>query len=93
MKKETLTRPAVVTLLACLCCLLWGSAVPFINLGYQLFAIPEGETVRQRLQALGAKQSLADLGVPEEKLPELLRISPLIRNRLTLMRTRRMLDL
>lgn len=51
-------------------------------------SIPEGETVRQRLQALGAKQSLADLGVPEEKLPELLRISPLIRNRLTLMRTR-----
>ena len=56
-------------------------------------SIPEGETVRQRLQALGAKQSLTDLGVPEEKLPELLRISPLIRNRLTLMRTRRMLDL
>ena len=51
------------------------------------------ETVRQRLQALGAKQSLTDLGVPEEKLPELLRISPLIRNRLTLMRARRMLDL
>ena len=56
-------------------------------------SIPEGETVRQRLADLGAKQSLADLGVPEEKLPELLRISPLIRNRLTLMRTRRMLDL
>ena len=56
-------------------------------------SIPEGETVRQRLADLGAKQSLADLGVPEEKLPELLRISPLVRNRLTLMRARRMLDL
>ena len=56
-------------------------------------SIPEGETVRRRLRDLGAKQSLADLGVPEEKLPELLRVSPLIRNRLTLMRIRRMLDL
>ena len=56
-------------------------------------SIPEGETVRQRLADLGAKQSLADLGVPEEKLPELLRVSPLVRNRLTLMRARRMLDL
>lgn len=60
MKKETLTRPAVVTLLACLCCLLWGSAVPFINLGYQLFAIPEGETASQILFA-GCRFTLAGL--------------------------------
>ena len=60
MKKETLTRPAVVTLLACLCCLLWGSAVPFINLGYRLFAIPEGETASQILFA-GCRFTLAGL--------------------------------
>ena len=60
MKKETLTRPAVVTLLACLCCLLWGSAVPFINLGYRLFAIPEGETASQMLFA-GCRFTLAGL--------------------------------
>lgn len=60
MKKETLTRPAIVTLLACLCCLLWGSAVPFINLGYQLFAIPEGETASQILFA-GCRFTLAGL--------------------------------
>ena len=56
-------------------------------------SIPEAETIRARLAALGAKRTLADLGVPEEKLPELLRVSPLVRNRLTLMRARRMLDL
>ena len=60
MKKETLTRPAVVTLLACLCCLLWGSAVPFINLGYRLFAIPEGKTASQILFA-GCRFTLAGL--------------------------------
>ena len=56
-------------------------------------SIPEAETIRARLAALGAKQTLTDLGVPEEKLPELLRVSPLVRSRLTLMRARRMLDL
>ena len=56
-------------------------------------SIPEAETIRTRLAALGAKQTLTDLGIPEEKLPELLRVAPLVRNRLTLMRIRRMLDL
>ena len=60
MKKETLTRPMIVTLLACLCCLLWGSAVPFINLGYRLFSIPEGETASQILFA-GCRFTLAGL--------------------------------
>ena len=60
MKKETLTRPAIVTLLACLCCLLWGSAVPFINLGYRLFALPEGKTASQILFA-GCRFTLAGL--------------------------------
>ena len=60
MKKENLTRPVIVTLLACLCCLLWGSAVPFINLGYRLFAIPEGKTASQILFA-GCRFTLAGL--------------------------------
>jgi len=33
--KQTLSKPLVVMLLAGLCCLLWGSAIPFINLGYR----------------------------------------------------------
>lgn len=56
MKSQThrallLTRPLAVTLLAAFCCLLWGSAIPFINLGYRLFAIAEGETATQILFA------------------------------------------
>lgn len=50
-KKSALTRPFVVMLLASLCCLLWGSAIPFINLGYRLFAIPGGDTGSQMLFA------------------------------------------
>ncbi len=39
---------------------------------------------------LGAKDSLDSIGISEEKLPTLLEYSPLVRNRLTLMRLRRM---
>ena len=38
-----LQKTAVVAGLACLCNLLWGSAIPFINLGYQHFAIQSGD--------------------------------------------------
>lgn len=44
MKKNLLTQPLVVSLLASLCCLLWGSVVPFLNLGYAAFSIESGET-------------------------------------------------
>ena len=36
----TLTRPAVVAVLALICCGLWGSAFPCIKIGYRLFQIP-----------------------------------------------------
>lgn len=50
-KASVLTRPLVVVLLACFCNMLWGSAIPFINLGYRLFAIPAGEPQTQILFA------------------------------------------
>ena len=50
-KKSLLTSAAAVTGLAIVCNALWGSAIPFINLGYRLFAIPEGETAAQILFA------------------------------------------
>ncbi|MDO5298476.1 MAG: DMT family transporter [Clostridia bacterium] len=50
-KKPMLTRPLVVAFLAGFCCLLWGSAIPFINLGYRLFSIESGETATQILFA------------------------------------------
>ena len=46
-----LTRPLIVAAMAILCNVLWGSAIPFINLGYRLFAIPSGETASQILFA------------------------------------------
>ncbi|MBQ2990372.1 MAG: DMT family transporter [Clostridia bacterium] len=50
-KQHALARPLTVTLLAILCNALWGSAIPFINLGYRLFEIPAGETATQILFA------------------------------------------
>jgi len=53
--------------------------------------IPTAEELMERLTALGAKVTLADIGVPEEKLSEILDAAPYCRNRLTLMRLRRMI--
>lgn len=53
--------------------------------------IPTAEAILEKLSALGAKKSLSDIGIPEEKREELLAVSPLARNRLTLMRMRRMI--
>ena len=50
-KQPLLARPFVVTLLAILCNALWGSAIPFINLGYRLFEIPSGQPQTQILFA------------------------------------------
>lgn len=36
-------------LLASLCCLLWGSAIPFINLGYRYFGVTSSDTATQIL--------------------------------------------
>jgi len=49
--KPLLSRAPVVIALAILCNALWGSAIPFINLGYRLFQIPSGETQTQILFA------------------------------------------
>ena len=46
---SALSRPLVVMLLASLCCLLWGSAIPFINLGYRYFEIDGSDTATQIL--------------------------------------------
>ena len=38
-KKNTLTRTGIVALLACVCCILWGSAIPVIKTGYRLMEV------------------------------------------------------
>ena len=60
MKPSVLTRPLVCGLLASLCCLLWGSAIPFINIGYRLFGVAGSDTATQLLFA-GCRFFLAGL--------------------------------
>lgn len=50
-KSRLLTKTWVVTLIAMLCCLLWGSAFPCIKIGYQLFHIASEDTASQILFA------------------------------------------
>ncbi len=42
-KNKIFTHPLVITLCALFCCALWGSATPFIKIGYQLI-MPHGGT-------------------------------------------------
>ena len=53
--------------------------------------IPTYDELIKHYRLLGAKASLEDIGVPEEGLKLLLEYSPLVRNRLTLMRLRRLI--
>lgn len=59
-KQAFFARPFAVTALAIGCNMLWGSAIPFINLGYKLFAIPSGGAPTQILFA-GCRFFLAGL--------------------------------
>jgi glycerol-1-phosphate dehydrogenase [NAD(P)+] len=52
-------------------------------------SIPTYEELIKIYKMLGAKSSVCDIGVSEEKLCSLIEYSPLVRNRLTLMRLRR----
>lgn len=61
-RKNSLSHPLVVCLLASLCCILWGSAAPVIKIGYRLFSIADGETLNILLFA-GVRFSLAGLMV------------------------------
>lgn len=53
-------------------------------------SIPTYEELIKIYELLGAKSSLSDIDISEEKLCDLFEYSPLVRNRLTLMRLRRM---
>ncbi len=57
-----------------------------------LAGIPKAETLYGLLEQIGAKRELEDVGVSSQALPVILKYSPLVRNRLTLMRMRRMIE-
>ena len=51
--------------------------------------IPTYEELLETYKLLGAYSTLSDISVPEDRLSKLIEFSPLVRNRLTLMRLRR----
>lgn len=55
--------------------------------------IPQACEIYEKLAALGAKKDLADLEVPNEYESIIISASPVIRNRLTLMRIKRMIKI
>ncbi|MBQ7358586.1 MAG: DMT family transporter [Lachnospiraceae bacterium] len=59
-EKKLITSPLIIGLLACLCCLLWGSATPAIKIGYEWFEIPAGD-IASRILFAGVRFVLAGL--------------------------------
>lgn len=59
-KQSTLTRIGIVALLACVCCILWGSAIPMIKTGYHLMQMDSADTASQIVFA-GIRFTLAGL--------------------------------
>ena len=60
INKNILKNKIVVCLLAVFCCLLWGSAFPFIKIGYRLFMIDASDSTSQILFA-GARFFIAGI--------------------------------
>lgn len=59
-KQNTLTKTGIVALLACVCCILWGSAIPVIKTGYRLMEVDAADTASQIVFA-GIRFTLAGL--------------------------------
>ncbi len=49
--KQNIKKPAVVCMMACFCCLLWGSAFPIIKIGYNLLSVDSNDYMSQILFA------------------------------------------
>lgn len=58
--EKLLKKPMIIWLAAMVCCALWGSAFPFIKIGYALFEIDSGDTASQILFA-GMRFTLAGI--------------------------------
>lgn len=56
--KRFITKPLGIGMLACLCCLLWGSATPAIKIGYEWFGIGAND-VASRILFAGIRFVLA----------------------------------
>lgn len=56
--KKFITTPFGIGLLACLCCLLWGSATPAIKIGYEWFGIG-ADDIASRIMFAGIRFTIA----------------------------------
>ena len=56
-----------------------------------ILTLPTYEQLLEKYRILGANESLSDIQVPETALDNIIKYSPLIRNRLTLMRLKRLI--
>ena len=63
----------------------WGEIQKIIS------TLPTYEELLEKYRILGANESLSDIQVPETALDTIIKYSPLIRNRLTLMRLKRLI--
>lgn len=59
-KQTILTKTWVVAALACVCCILWGSAIPVIKTGYRLLEVDSADTSSQIVFA-GIRFALAGI--------------------------------
>ena len=59
-KQNKLTQTGIVALLACVCCILWGSAIPVIKTGYHLLQVDSSDTASQIVFA-GVRFTLAGI--------------------------------
>lgn len=60
-KSNLLQNPIFVSLVAIFCCALWGSATPFIKIGYKLMYPPEGPDAPSTILFAGIRFALAGL--------------------------------
>jgi len=59
-KNKFITKPLGIALLACLCCLLWGSATPAIKIGYEVFSIG-ADDIASRILFAGVRFIIAGI--------------------------------
>lgn len=59
-KQNNLTQTGIVALLTCVCCILWGSAIPVIKTGYHILQVDSSDTANQIVFA-GIRFTLAGI--------------------------------
>ena len=59
-KQNKLTQTGIVALLACVCCILWGSVIPVIKTGYHFLQVDSSDTASQIVFA-GIRFTLAGI--------------------------------